>query len=134
MVTADRRDRVGGPMQSVGGATRLTLTERVATWTAASGVRHSFEAELCAVLPPSLVDDVAAVMGELFIATWRPCHPVDIGVTVTDAAVTVDVQCSVSEPPELEEFAHRLLAGITDVWGVEVHCGVARCWASISLL
>ena len=133
-MTADRRDRAGGPLQPIGGAGRWTLTERVATSTAASAVGHRFEAELCAVLSPSLVDDVAAVMGELFIATCRPCHPVDIGVTVTDAAVTVEVHCSASEPPELGEFAHRLLAGITDVWGVEVHAGAARCWARISLL
>lgn len=133
-MTADRRDGVGGPLRSVSGAKRLMLTERVATSTAASGVRHLLEAELCALLTPSLVDDVAAVMSELLIATCRPCRPVDIGVTVTDAAVTVEVQCSVSEPPELEEFAHRLLAGITDAWGVEVHSGAARCWASISLL
>ena len=107
------------------------VTEHVATCTEAPSVRRHIHDELAPVLESVVADDVAAALGELFIATCTPGHPVEVAVTVGDAAVTVEATCQVSEPPELDDLSHRLLTGIADVWGVEVQGGSARCWAQL---
>lgn len=130
MAVADL-DRAAAPSEA--DPARLMLVAHVARPGSAGAVRRVVEAELVTLLAPDVVEAVGAAMGELFIVTCGQGTPANVGVAVSEEAVTVDVRCPATEPPEPDETSHRLLTGLSDMWGVEVGRGACRCWARIAV-